>query len=70
MAKKYNKNFVLNTQVVMPNHHQNHNVDRTIQIIQKLCPDLPVYDENLVFDEYKVIKEDTSDSFVYNEEKL
>lgn len=70
MAKKYNKNFVFNKNLVLPNHHQNYNVDRTIQIIQKLCPDLPVSDEYLVFGQHQVIKEDTTDSFLYNETKL
>ena len=67
MAKKYNKNFVLNTHGVISNHHQNHNVARTIQTIQKLCPALALSDQQLLSNQYQVIKEETSDSFYYTE---
>ena len=70
MAKKYNKNFVLNTYGVIANPHQNNNVARTIQTIQKLCPALPVSDQQLLSNQYQIIKEETSDSFFYTEEKL
>lgn len=67
MAKKYNKNFVLNTHGVISNHHQNHNVARTIQTIQKLCPALALSDQQLLSNQYQVIKEETRDSFYYTE---
>ena len=70
MAKKYNKNFVLNTQGIIANPHQNNNVARTIQTIRKLCPALTVSIEKLLSNQYQIIKEETIDSFYYTEAKI
>jgi len=70
MAKKYNKRFVLNVNGIISNPHQQHNRNRTLTTLQKLCPSLVVVDEQLDPAHYHLFKETGTECFLAPMEKL
>ena len=70
MAEKYNKKFVLNIAGIIPNPHQNNNINITINTIRLLFPDLPICNEKVLPQEFYNYKEDSNECFQYNEKKL
>ena len=70
MAQKYNKRFVLNVQGIIPNHHQRHDLQRTITTLKRLCPELTIVDQKLYPEQYHLFKEGSNDCFLASMEKL
>jgi hypothetical protein len=67
MAKKYRKKFVLNTSMIIPNPHQQHDANTTIDTLKKLFPQIPVVNTAVEEKDYFVFEEENNDCFLYTD---
>jgi hypothetical protein len=67
MADKYNKIFVLNTRMIIPNPHQQNNLNITLTTLQKIFPHLPIVNTPVQEKDYFVFHEGKNDCFFYTE---
>jgi hypothetical protein len=70
MAEKYNKQLVLNEAALIPNPHQAHNKNITIQTLQQLFPTLPICNTKLHSEYFYIYKEEKNACFSYNPDKI
>jgi len=66
-AALYNKNVVLNKSLIIPNYHQQNNIETTLSTIKTLFPEILIEDQILHVDHFYYFYEGKNDSFMYTE---
>ena len=65
MAEKYNKKFVVNVPMIIPNPHQQNNLTTTIYTLKSLFPQIPFKNTAVNEKDYIMFHEDQNDCFMY-----
>jgi len=69
-AKKHNKKFILNKNRLIPNSHQNYDLNRTIITIKKIFPELEIKEYELCDTKYILYDESKNNCFKYEENQI
>jgi len=65
MAEKYNKKFVVNVPMILPNPHQQNNLKTTLETLQSLFPRIPFTNTAVQEKDYILFHEEKNDCFMY-----
>jgi hypothetical protein len=70
MAEKYNKKLMLNENTIIPNYHQNNDINITLDTIKTIFPNISICKNKLLIQEFYLFKEEKNDCFLCIENKL
>ena len=70
LAAKYDKQLKINIRAIIPNPHQNQNINTTISTLKRLYPQLQIVNEQLAPEYFYTFTEENNAAFAYTEEKL
>jgi hypothetical protein len=68
MAEKYNKKFVINETMILPNPHQQNNRTTTIETLKSLFPRIPFENTAVQEKDYILFREEKNDCFLYTKQ--
>jgi hypothetical protein len=68
MAEKYNKKFVINQALILPNPHQQNNRTTTIETLKSLFPRIPFENTTVLEKDYILFREEKNDCFLYTKQ--
>nr|UZT28783.1 hypothetical protein [Nucleocytoviricota sp.]UZT29059.1 hypothetical protein [Nucleocytoviricota sp.] len=69
-SKKHNKEFIINPNLIIPNNHQQKNINETISKILKIFPNIKIDNSQINQRDYIIYKEPTNENFQFMEAKI
>lgn len=70
IAEKFNKNFILNSNLIIPNYHQNNNISITLNKLISIMPNIKINNNELSKKDFHTYYENKNNCFIYDEHNL